>query len=552
MKLTVKGRGEIGARPLDRKRKDEKERAGRDCDRDRNRCNITPFNYSTLDVGVLRAQRVSGPRAVGPLKDTKGIAGRGRGWSWIIVLVKSGPSVPAQQIPEYGFDPRVGSDRDPDMRPAAELCREQGSPVRSCYQPLGELAVCSPHPNRAEDGLVVHTESGSEGVRSLRAVVADPDMSAGEQRSLSQRVVGSAAELRQRSRGIALGRWGRVIHLRVQIRGFQGHHRGFVIRVEEGLGLKDEPVIVDAILNEIEVDRQEFVDEVVGGKDLLECLRVVVVVEVCEGGPERRVLGSVFQDAPDLLELCRGRRRSFMGRRVDEGRVEGIVEIEKEVESGEKAREGSDNKGEDEKVNGKDGYENKGEGEARGVVLVRVVASVEGVLEQLDGKLTQEVGDGGEGYGEKDDVEAEEGEDCEHGRGGLLRRRVPAIEVDLLTLLEWDEVLGDSLGHDLPGYVNEAVGPVSRLVLDEDAEVEFEFLAMVYHDHDGIIAIRLGQIGDEVDGDLLEGVVDVGGRDRVQRGCRRMVVRFVRLADSAACDEAGDHGVHAWPPVVAP
>ena len=109
----------------------------------------------------------------------------------------------------------MGSDRDPDTRLAAELvvavgshpceslprwcgqerkvvtqCREHGGFVRSGYQPLGELAVCSPGSNCAVDGLVVQTESGNESVWSLRAVVADPDVTAGKQRGLSQWVVG--------------------------------------------------------------------------------------------------------------------------------------------------------------------------------------------------------------------------------------------------------------------------------------------------------------------------------------------------------------------------
>ena len=34
---------------------------------------------------------------------------------------------------------------------------------------------------------------------------------------------------------------------------------------------------------------------------------------------------------------------------------------------------------------------------------MRVVASVEGVIEELDGELAQEVGDGGKGDGEEED-----------------------------------------------------------------------------------------------------------------------------------------------------
>ena len=51
---------------------------------------------------------------------------------------------------------------------------------------------------------------------------------------------------------------------------------------------------------------------------------------------------------------------------------------------------------------------------------MRVVASVEGVFKELDGELAQEVGDGGKGDGEEeDDVQAQEGDDGEHGCWGV-------------------------------------------------------------------------------------------------------------------------------------
>ena len=72
---------------------------------------------------------------------------------------------------------------------------------------------------------------------------------------------------------------------------------------------------------------------------------------------------------------------------------------------------------------------------------------------------------------------------------------------------------------------------------------------MVYHDHDRIIARRVGKVSDKIHRDLREGAQS-RGRDGGQGRCGQVGVRFHLLAGSTAVNVISNKGAHGGPPVV--
>ena len=72
---------------------------------------------------------------------------------------------------------------------------------------------------------------------------------------------------------------------------------------------------------------------------------------------------------------------------------------------------------------------------------------------------------------------------------------------------------------------------------------------MVDHDHNRIKSHRRREIGDEVNRELLKGERDVGF-DWEQRGCNRVGISLVLVADRTAGDEVFHEGRESQPPEV--
>ena len=70
---------------------------------------------------------------------------------------------------------------------------------------------------------------------------------------------------------------------------------------------------------------------------------------------------------------------------------------------------------------------------------------------------------------------------------------------------------------------------------------------MVDHDQKGIEAIRKGEVGDQIAGDLLKGA-GARGWNRKEGRSVQMCVHLVLLARSTATDVVVDVGGKAWPP----
>ena len=70
---------------------------------------------------------------------------------------------------------------------------------------------------------------------------------------------------------------------------------------------------------------------------------------------------------------------------------------------------------------------------------------------------------------------------------------------------------------------------------------------MVDHDQKGIKTIGKGKVGDQITGDLLEGV-GAGGRNGEEWGSGWMGVDLVLLARGTSMDIAVDVRGEAWPP----
>ena len=70
---------------------------------------------------------------------------------------------------------------------------------------------------------------------------------------------------------------------------------------------------------------------------------------------------------------------------------------------------------------------------------------------------------------------------------------------------------------------------------------------MVDHDQKGIKTIGKGKVSDEITRDLLEGA-GAGGRNRVERGSRRMGVDLMLLARGTPTDITPNVGGEARPP----
>ena len=70
---------------------------------------------------------------------------------------------------------------------------------------------------------------------------------------------------------------------------------------------------------------------------------------------------------------------------------------------------------------------------------------------------------------------------------------------------------------------------------------------MVDHDQKGIKTIRKGEVGDQITRDLLEGA-GAGGRNREERGARRMGVDLILLARGTPADITADVRGEARPP----
>ena len=102
----------------------------------------------------------------------------------------------------------------------------------------------------------------------------------------------------------------------------------------------------------------------------------------------------------------------------------------------------------------------------------------------------------------------------------------------------WEDVLEKDLGDVSSGshFVTRAeIYPLQK--------------TMVYHDQNRIVAVRDGEVGDEVHEDLLEGAGAFGG-DGHKWGVERVGVNFAGLASGTSCDEFVDKGGHARPPIV--
>src|ERR1700709_709233 len=72
---------------------------------------------------------------------------------------------------------------------------------------------------------------------------------------------------------------------------------------------------------------------------------------------------------------------------------------------------------------------------------------------------------------------------------------------------------------------------------------------MVYHDHNRVITLRFGEIGNQIYGKLREGAKGGGGY-RVHRRCRRVSLRLHLLASRTAINIVPDKGTHTGPPIV--
>ena len=73
---------------------------------------------------------------------------------------------------------------------------------------------------------------------------------------------------------------------------------------------------------------------------------------------------------------------------------------------------------------------------------------------------------------------------------------------------------------------------------------------MVYYDHNRVMALGGGKVGDEIDRQLFEGQGD-RQRDRIEGGNRGVCVDFVLLTDSASINKVFHERREAWPPVIA-